>query len=917
MSTPSPKTNYRGAEIRFGIRPRLILLNAGLSALAVISVAFLANQRSTSALREQALSGLNTTSQSLAQNVSAYFEAQRNDIATQASSPVISTAISSLSAARLELIEELSNNGYKLTPEELARVRAANRKYYEEVLVGALTKVRPTQPSVDSFLHPDPEAALLQYVYTVANPAPVGSKNNLKLPSEIAANEQLPAALRTAFPRTTYSALHTDVHAYLDALKTRTGYYDTFLVNNEGFVVYTTFKELDFQGNLRTGPERDTGLGQAYAAAANSGTPSGDVKNVVITDFAPYAKSYDAPASFIAAPVFSANDERLGVIIYQLPIDRVDRAATFDGRQQDAGLGKSGESYLVGQDFKARTNSRFIADLKDGVGRRSFVDTDAKTVKQTSIGTLTVDTIGTRAAFQGAGSDGYPDYRGTPVLGAYRSIDVLGRRFAVIAEIDTAEALAPAAALTRAILILGGVALAVVVLLSILFANRIARPIVALADTARRIASGDDAARAPTGSGDEIGQTAEQFNQMIEATLQARADAEHESMLLAGDITKLARTADSLSAGTREARAPQMNKPEVQQFALQFNAMIDSRNSAEDRIVQENRLLQTGIQDLLVSVADASDGDFTVRVKVTEGALGNVGDAVNLMLENIGDLIKDVQGSANRVAASALEIQASAEQLSTGASKQGAEIVNTTSAVQEMAANIESVSGNAAAASESASRARQAAEEGARAVQAVIAGMERISQNVQSGAKKIKRLGERSMEISSIVNVINQISAQTDMLALNAAIEAARAGEHGRGFTVVAEEVRKLAERAAGATKEIEKLVASIQAETNESVTTMEQQTVQVNEGSATVSAAGASLARIREASVQSAELVNEISLAAKQQVRGANGVVDAMQTVSQIAQQAQSGAAQTKRATESLATLANDLLTSASKFKV
>jgi twitching motility protein PilJ len=234
-----------------------------------------------------------------------------------------------------------------------------------------------------------------------------------------------------------------------------------------------------------------------------------------------------------------------------------------------------------------------------------------------------------------------------------------------------------------------------------------------------------------------------------------------------------------------------------------------------------------------------------------------------------------------------------------------------------MAANIESVSGNANAAAEAADRARTAADEGTKAVEAVIVGMERISQNVQAGAKKIKRLGERSMEISSIVNVINQISAQTDMLALNAAIEAARAGEHGRGFTVVAEEVRKLAERAATATKEIEKLVASIQAETNESVATMEQQTVQVNEGSATVSAAGASLGRIRQASVQSSELVTEISLSAKQQVRGANGVVGAMQTISQIATQAQGGAAQTKRATESLATLATDLLASAGKFKV
>jgi methyl-accepting chemotaxis protein len=907
----------RASLVRFGIRPRLILLNVALATLAVATVTYVANQRSSEALRTQALASLATTSQSLAQNVTAYFEAQRNDIATQASSPFIADAFGTLGAARRSLLADLAAAGYTPKPEELAAIRATNRQYYQDILVAALAKVRPVTPAVESFEHADPEAVLLQHIYTVTNPAPVGAKNALLARADLLKNTTLAPALLKAFAHTPYAAAHEQVHAYLDALKTRTGYYDTFLVDNDGFVFYTTFKELDFSGNLRTGPEKDTGLGQAYALATAAGTPGGDLKNVVLTDFAPYAKSYDAPASFIASPVFSASGARLGVIIYQLPIDRIDGAATFGGKQAEAGLGQSGESYLVGPDLKARTNSRFLADLKDGVGRRSFVDTDARSLKQTSIGFLTIDTVGTRAGLVGPGAAAYPDYRGTPVLGAYRPIEVMGRRFAVIAEIDTAEALAPAAALTTTIVTIGLGALAVIIVLSFFFATRLARPIIALADTARRVAAGEGTARAPVIGRDEIARTAEQFNLMIEATQAARAEAELESTLLSNDIIKLVRTADALSGGQRDARATKMSKPEVQQFAVQFNSMIDARNSAEDRIVQENRLLQAGIQDLLGSVADASDGDFTVRVKVTEGALGNVADAVNLMLENIGDLVKAVQQSANRVATSAVEIQASAEQLATGAGQQSAEIVNTTSAVQEMAANIESVSGNAQAASEATARARAAADEGAQAVQAVILGMERISQNVQAGAKKIKRLGERSMEISSIVNVINQISAQTDMLALNAAIEAARAGEHGRGFTVVAEEVRKLAERAASATKEIEKLVASIQAETNESVTTMEQQTVQVNEGSATVSAAGSALVRIREASVQSAELVNEISLAAKQQVRGANGVVEAMQTVSQIAAQAQGGSSQTKRATESLATLANDLLANAGKFKV
>ena len=406
-------------------------------------------------------------------------------------------------------------------------------------------------------------------------------------------------------------------------------------------------------------------------------------------------------------------------------------------------------------------------------------------------------------------------------------------------------------------LVIAGVLLVIALVVSFRLARGVTRPINVLASTADRIAKGDNNARAVIEAHDEVGQLAEAFNSMLEARIKAKEDTD------------------------------------------------------------DYKRLQEGIQQLLRVTSDASDGDLTVRAQVTEGALGNVCDALNLMLENVGDLLKEVQSAASRVASSATEIQASSEQLSQGSVKQTGEIINTTTAVQEMAANIESVSNNATSANEAATRAQQAAEGGAKSVQQVIEGMERIRQNVQAGAKKIKRLGERSMEISTIVNTIGQISAQTDMLALNAAIEAARAGEHGRGFTVVAEEVRKLAERTATATKEIEKLIVGIQAETNESVSAMEQQTSEVERESKIVQGTGSELGRIRESSSQSAELINEINLAAKQQVRGAEGVVKAMETVSTIAQQAQAGAAQTKRATETLASLSSELLGSLGKFKI
>jgi twitching motility protein PilJ len=188
---------------------------------------------------------------------------------------------------------------------------------------------------------------------------------------------------------------------------------------------------------------------------------------------------------------------------------------------------------------------------------------------------------------------------------------------------------------------------------------------------------------------------------------------------------------------------------------------------------------------------------------------------------------------------------------------------------------------------------------------------------VQSGAKKMKNLGDRSMEITSIVGTISRISEQTNMLALNAAIEAARAGEHGRGFRVVAEEVRKLAERASNATKDIEKLVKAITAETNETIRAIEQQTQVVEDESRTVGAAGESLRKIRTASDQSAGLVANITTVARLQVEQAQRVERTMESVSAIAADTEQGAASTVITVTNLVRLSDQLRQSISRFRI
>lgn len=327
--------------------------------------------------------------------------------------------------------------------------------------------------------------------------------------------------------------------------------------------------------------------------------------------------------------------------------------------------------------------------------------------------------------------------------------------------------------------------------------------------------------------------------------------------------------------------------------------------------------LQRSVTEFLTIVSQIARGDLTLRGKVTQDALGNVVDSVNYMLDNFTKVLERVRNAAVDVSTSANEILVSSEEMANGATQQDQEITNTSSAVEELTVSMKQVSNNAEASAEAARRALDAAEQGNRAVRDTLEGMQRIRASVQATAKKIKSLGDRSLEISEIINVINDITEQTNLLALNAAIEAARAGEAGRGFAVVADEVRKLAEHSRNATKDIAALIKAIQAETNEAVVVMEEGTKEVEVGARLADQAGRALDAISSVVRQSAELVQEISLASKQQVRGTEGVANAMQIISNITRQTSQGARQTARTVEQMVKLSEQLNEALSQFRI
>lgn len=354
-----------------------------------------------------------------------------------------------------------------------------------------------------------------------------------------------------------------------------------------------------------------------------------------------------------------------------------------------------------------------------------------------------------------------------------------------------------------------------------------------------------------------------------------------------------------------------------------FGLIADNLNRSTDKVaravgnLEAQEQLQKSVTEFLTIVSQVARGDLTLRGKVTNDALGNVVDSVNFMLDNMCRVLERVRKSAVDVAGNANEILMSTEDMSTGATQQDQEITNTSSAVEELTVSMKQVSNNAEASAEAARRALDAAEQGNRAVRDTLEGMQRIRASVQATAKKIKSLGDRSLEISEIINVINDITEQTNLLALNAAIEAARAGEAGRGFAVVADEVRKLAEHSRTATKDIAALIKAIQAETNEAVVVMEEGTKEVEVGAKLADQAGKALEAISSVVRQSAELVQEISLASKQQVRGTEGVANAMQIISNITRQTSQGARQTARTVEHMVKLSEQLNEALSQFRV
>lgn len=355
----------------------------------------------------------------------------------------------------------------------------------------------------------------------------------------------------------------------------------------------------------------------------------------------------------------------------------------------------------------------------------------------------------------------------------------------------------------------------------------------------------------------------------------------------------------------------------IEKETLRNRQEADAESERARQIQEENDRNQMAILRLLDELGDLADGDLTVNATVSEDFTGAIADSVNFAIDQLRQLVTAINSTADRVSQSSEQTQVNAFELARASEDQAQEIAGVSASINEMTLSIDQVSNNAAESAAVAKRSVAIAYNGAEVVQRSIDGMNVIRDQIQETSKRIKRLGESSQEIGDIVGLINDIADQTNVLALNAAIQASMAGEAGRGFAVVADEVQRLAERSANATKQIETLVKTIQADTSEAVVSMESTTSEVVRGARLAQDAGEALEEVQNVSNTLSDLIQNISNAAQQQARSAGTISQTMTVIQDITSQTSSGTMATARSIGELSEMASALQESVTGFKI
>lgn len=484
------------------IRAKILII---LSTVAIVSAgisSLLGYRTARKALERQSFDKLTAVREMKANQVEDYFQQIVDQIVTFSRSRMTVDAMRAFGNAFSELENEVGWGEQEIEDADLEL-----RLYYQKEFLPRLNANLESAANLSSYWPTDRSSRVLQYQFIAANPFETGSKENLDEPGETSA----------------YGRAHRLYHPIIRDYLERFGFYDIFLVDHEtGHIVYSVFKEVDFGTSLLSGPYRETNLARAFRAAREAASQD----FVLLVDFEPYHPSYAAQASFIASPIYD-DSVMVGVLIFQMPVDRINDIMTSKQEWSRVGLGRSGETYIVGSDYKLRNQSRFLIEDRDNylkmITRIGTPDATIEAISNldSSIGLQEVQTEGTRAALAGeTGTRIFPDYRGVPVLSAFKPLEVRDMDWVIMSEIDEAEALEPARSLRNWVLVWLAILIGASVAAAMVFSRGLTRRLGALSATAAQLADGLLYVEVDTSGRDEIADLSKSFEAMRQSLVE-------------------------------------------------------------------------------------------------------------------------------------------------------------------------------------------------------------------------------------------------------------------------------------------------------------------------------------------------------------------------------------------------------------
>ncbi|TYQ28034.1 adenylate/guanylate cyclase domain-containing protein [Pseudanabaena sp. UWO311] len=495
------------------IKSKLIVMLLTVSSSSILVTAYLGYQSGKSNLTDRVFNQLTSVRASKAYQIESYFKTISNHIQTLSIDPSVGTALSEFTNAYRQL------ENVPLPADALPKINA----YYQNEFLPKLAQTEQGSPVLNSFLPEAIASNYLQYHYIANNSNPIGKKH----------------LLDKANDSSEYSRLHGRYHPIFRNIIEKFGYYDLFLIDPDGRIVYTVYKETDFASSLTIGAYNESNLARLFASVRRS--KEKDYARII--DLESYAPSYGAPAAFIAAPIYN-QDKFIGVLAIQVPVDEINNVMTGNRKWEADGLGKSGETYLVGQDYLMRSVSRFLIETPEeylktlvalGVNNETI-----KRIRQykTSVLAQAVKTTAVEEAMMGKQDIKIiRDYRDIPVLSSYSLLQIEGLKWAILSEIDLAEAYAPIYDFERQLVISATLLMLLVILLAMVMASLFVKPINQLIASARKVAAGQLDAIAVLETEDEFGELAQSFNLMVsslrdQTDLVEEKNRENEQLLL-------------------------------------------------------------------------------------------------------------------------------------------------------------------------------------------------------------------------------------------------------------------------------------------------------------------------------------------------------------------------------------------------